>query len=362
MNKKKNNILFWVLQLIGWAIYAVVMNYLSYKWKNRDATDVFLFFFTYILGILVTWGLRYYYRFLRKKNLPLGRMIYILPISIIIAVLLWNFIDILISMNFWAEGTIDKYLNNILTLRGLMKINYLKIVIIGMWTALYFGIKYWMDSQQHKERAEKATLLAQQAQLQMLRYQLNPHFLFNSLNSIRALIEEDKNSAKEMVTELSEFLRYSLIVEDSHYKTLQEEIEAIELYFAIEKKRFEEKLDVSFNISEETKSIEIPGFLIHPLVENAVKYGMKTSKMPLKINISSTLEKSSLIIEVSNSGKWLEPDDPDKFELKGTGKGLNNVKQRLKNSFENRYNFILITKENSVTAKIEIQLKNAKEL
>lgn len=357
-SKRKNNILFWVLQIIGWSLYTIVSNYLFAKSKNRDIEGALLFYLTYILGFLITCGLRYYYRFLRRKVYSLNKLIYILPLSLLITVFLWNFIDILISMNFWEEKAIHKYLKHTLTFRGLMKINYFPVVILGTWTALYFGIKYWMDSQQHKESAEKATLLAQQAQLQMLRYQLNPHFLFNSLNSIRALIEEDKNSAKEMVTELSEFLRYSLIIEDSNYRTVQEEIEAIKLYFAIEKKRFEEKLDVSFDICDETKSIEIPGFLIHPLVENAVKYGMKTSKMPLQIKIKSRLENKSLVIEVTNSGKWLEPDDPDKFELKGTGKGLNNVKQRLKNSFENRYNFILITKENSVTAKIEIQLNN----
>lgn len=347
-----------MFHLGGWILYTFFMYFVFSKQKQNDFKGYFLFFISYLIGFLVTFGLRYFYSYLRKKVISLSKLLILLPLIVIATSILWQFIDVGLSQFFWEDDKKEYYFKGFLTLKGIFKFCFTNSMIVGIWSALYFGMKNWIESQQHKEKAEKATLLAQQAQLQMLRYQLNPHFLFNSLNSIRALIEEDKNSAKEMVTELSEFLRYSLILEDTHFKTVEEEIKAIKHYFAIEKKRFEEKLHVDFNISENTKALEIPGFLIHPLVENAVKYGMKTSAMPLQISISSKLEEGKLIIEVYNSGKWIEPDDPNKFELKGTGRGLNNVRQRLQNTFPGRYNFILITKETGITAKIEIQLNN----
>ena len=113
----------------------------------------------------------------------------------------------------------------------------LNLTIPFGWSILYFGIKYGNEWILEKERADKANLLAQSAQLQMLRYQLNPHFLFNSLNSIRALINEDQKASKEMVTELAEFLRYSLTSKDFANVPLREEIEAIQHYLSLEKKK-----------------------------------------------------------------------------------------------------------------------------
>ena len=149
------------------------------------------------------------------------------------------------------------------------------------WSVLYFGIKFFLEWDLQKDKAEKAIALAQSAQLQMLRYQLNPHFLFNSLNSVRALIAENKDTAKHMITELSEFLRYSLLSRNYSDVPLQDELDALKHYLAIQKKRYEDKLEVSFHIEPEVKEFPILCFLLHPLVENAVKYGMQTSPLPL---------------------------------------------------------------------------------
>ena len=188
----------------------------------------------------------------------------------------------------------------------------------------------------------------------MLRYQLNPHFLFNALNSIRALVDEDEGRAREMVTELSEFLRYSLHSKSFADVPLKEEIEAIRYYFSIQKKRYEDKLDVSYAISTQAEEYSVLSFLIHPLVENAVKYGMQTSQMPLKITLHADVEEKDLKLEICNTGKWVEPAVDQEHNAHGTGTGLENVRQRLDNAFPNRYDFKICEEEGKVCIRLTI--------
>ena len=227
-------------------------------------------------------------------------------------------------------------------------------VLLG-WTFLYFGIKNWIEWKQQEKRMEKANSLAQDAQLQMLRYQLNPHFLFNSMNSIRALIDEDETKAREMITELSEFLRYSLDSKDYSNVPLKKEIEAIQHYFAIQKKRYEDKLEVTYDIEPQAGDYPVLSFLIHPLVENAVKYGMRTSPMPLTIHLKAKIREGVLKVEVCNTGKWVEPAQQEIQILTSTGTGLDNVRRRLENAFPSRHRFEAFEKEGKVHVQLEIR-------
>jgi hypothetical protein len=208
MNKRKKELFFWGLQLSGWTIYALLMYFLFSKSKPEDLTGKFLFLWSYILGFIVTsFGFRYLFRFYKKQIKSITRLLPVVFFSVLIIVPIWYFIDVYTSMFFWKEENIDKYLQN-LSLLFYFRVTFQMHIVYFGWTALYFGIKYWVDWQEEKQRSIEANHMAQKAQLQMLRYQLNPHFLFNSLNSIKALVEEDKTSAKEMITELSDFLRY----------------------------------------------------------------------------------------------------------------------------------------------------------
>jgi len=204
-----------------------------------------------------------------------------------------------------------------------------------------------------KERTEKANALAQAAQLQMLRYRMNPHFLFNALNSIRALISENKSSAKSMVTELAEYLRYSLVSRNNETVPLKEEIESVRHYFNIQKIRYENKLEVSFDIDPAAVEFPIISYLIHPLAENAVKHGMRTSPMPLKIQIMAKAHQGSLHIEVRNSGTWIEPKDKKTGTVIHTG--LDNVRQHLVESYPEKHQFEISEKEGFVQARLLIK-------
>lgn len=227
------------------------------------------------------------------------------------------------------------------------------------WTGVWFGVVFWQASQ-------ASQLLTQEAKLQMLAYQLNPHFLFNALNSLRAMIGEDPARARHMVTELAEFLRYALVHRPLEHTTLAEELEAIESYLAIEKIRFEDRLAVAFEIDRTVAGAGVPAFLLHPLVENALRHGNGGSPThPLHVRLGARTEADRLVVEVWNSGTLrpasvdglggaLVPSDDD--PAAGTGIGLANVRARLDALFPGQYRFTLTEVGGGVLARIDLPL------
>jgi two-component system, LytTR family, sensor kinase len=338
---------FWILHISGWLSLSLIYLVLYYRGYINDPQALLAIFLTYIIGFFVSLLLRYFYQKIHYKNQQILRLSIYVAIGSVIGAVIWFWIDLLLSIPLHDMAWAKSYL----TLQRVLSETWWHSFILGMWSVLYFVIKLWIEWNLQKDLTDKANALAQSAQLQMLRYQLNPHFLFNALNSIRALIEEDKIKAKSMITELSEFLRYSLISKNYKNVPLKEELKAIEHYFKIEKKRFEEKLQVVFNVEQKAEEFPVLSFLIHPLVENAVKFGMKTSKLPLQINLNSKMENESLIIEVHNSGKWVNPEMESK---NGTGTGLKNIRERLENAFPERHSFEIIKNDNKVSVIIKI--------
>jgi LytS/YehU family sensor histidine kinase len=195
---------------------------------------------------------------------------------------------------------------------------------------------------------------AQQAQLQMLRYQLNPHFLFNALNSLRALIDEDASEARVLITQLSEFLRYSLLYRERSDVVLKDELGAIRQYLAILKKRYEEKLEVCFEEDPRAQDYPIQSFLVHPLVEDAMKHGMETSGMPLRIWIKTRLKGGALQISVINTGRWVPPSLQGGLSP-GSETGHENVNKRLERSYPHRHSINRFEKDGAVHVVMEIR-------
>ena len=354
---RKKILSFWNLNLIGWSIlyFGMLISTLSglliYKGKTLNDIDLVGYSLTYVLGILLTIVMRKIYSNILNRKISFRRLGVIVILSTLLFGHIWFASDIVFSSFLHGyEWMIKKFS----FYSWKTEIVFYSMVVLS-WSTMYFGIKFWIEWENEKKKTEEANALAQSAQLQMLRYQLNPHFLFNSLNSIRALIDEDKSNAKNMITELSEFLRYSLISKNFKDVPLMDEIEAIEHYFAIEKKRYEEKLDVTINVEPLAEDYPVLSFLIHPLTENAVKYGMQTSNLPLKISINAKVIENRLILEVCNSGKWIEPKDHD--ESMSTGTGLDNVRQRLKNAFPGSHSFKINKNDDNVCIIIEIEKK-----
>ncbi|MEW6733511.1 MAG: histidine kinase, partial [Acidobacteriota bacterium] len=284
--------LFWALQIVGWTGYALD-RYLSAQ-RFFPANFIYLC----IAFLLTCFLLRPIYKWFWAGSRSVLAVGLLAVFCSSVAGFLWLVISSLVfwcfSLASYPDVSWQIYLAD--TLRSTL-IHHKPFLFLS-WSALYFAIKYWQEAQQRKEQALTATALAREAELKMLRYQLNPHFLFNSLNSVSALIRENPERAERMLNELSEFLRYSLMHTKVSEVPLKDELEAIRNYLNIEKIRFEEKLDVHFDIKPSAEPLCVPSFLLHPLIENAIKFGMQMNHLPLTIEIKADYTNDSLYIEV----------------------------------------------------------------
>jgi len=199
-------------------------------------------------------------------------------------------------------------------------------------------VKNRIDLQRETENRLKAQSLTQQAKWMMLRYQVNPHFLFNALNSIRALIGHNDDEARKIVTEMSEYFRYSLSIEKKTLVEVKEEIKAVENYLEIQKIRYQDKLSIKKEVASDVFNCLIPVFSIQTLVENAVKYGLKTHEGTVAIIIKAFFSNNQLNILIKNSGKLISPMQENNNE-NGTNTGIKNLKSRL-NYLDKDYKFI----------------------
>lgn len=335
---------FWTIQLIGWIVYFAVIyiTFLTIAQPNNYLNLFFLKGFRALTGFFLTSiFLRPVYRRFGNQ-FSIFKLILLVLICAVVLGSAWTAIEAAYSFTTAVFNTA-----NYLARSPRIALDY--AMTLTAWSALYLGIKNWLAWQKERENALQSTALANTAQLEMLRYQLNPHFLFNALNSIRASVDEDSNRAKQMITQLSEFLRYSLLSESEKKISLREELEAVKNYLAIEKIRFEDKLQINYEIEDAAKNFTIPCFILNPLIENAVKHGLQTSPKPLKINISAHVLNDKLLLEVSNSGKLNNRSNGG-----GTKIGLKNVRKRLENLFGDGGKFELLEAENCVKARIEI--------
>lgn len=340
-------------QLVGWLIYFLIQVSfgLAYTENVNEVYHKIIFYklFYSLSGFTIILLFSKFCFFLAEKIKVRIYLILVVSISTYLLTYLWNLSSDVINDVVWG---------NELTLHW--KYHFIGVLYASFYqfcgfVALFYLVNYWYETVIQKQKVLEATSLLQQAQLQMLRYQLNPHFLFNSLNSLRALIIKDQMKAREMVTSLSEFIRYSLISDQEEEVTIEKEMAVIRKFIDIQKIRFGKNLDVNIDIKPETANIKIPSFLIHTLVENAIKYGIETSSKPLKLKIEAIYSDNQLIIKIANSGKLVEPPATFENNQAASGTGLININKRLANKYLNKFSFELTEDDGWVNATIGIQ-------
>ena len=235
--------------------------------------------------------------------------------------------------------------------------SYVGRVIIGILmysisVLIFYLIKYYQDMQKRLGRELELQNLLKDSELRMLKSQINPHFIFNSLNSVSALTVSKPENAREMVIKLSDFLRYSLGKGNEELNTLDQEINNASLYLDIEKVRFGDKLIFEKEIADQCLQISVPNLILQPLFENAIKYGVYDSIEPVTIRISCELVGEMIQIKISNNF------DPTAITRKGEGIGLENVRKRLTLIYE-RNDLMKISRSEgyfAVTLKIPMTL------
>ncbi|MDO8548798.1 MAG: histidine kinase [Ignavibacteria bacterium] len=316
--KIDKNKLYKICQITGWSAYAILNLVVLAAVDTLTWQKIISTVFLCAVGLWFT----HLYRGQIKKNnwvvLSLRKLIpRIFAASIIIGTILFS---LLYTSNQFFEIYDPSKFKPSSILVGTVNLSS----VIIFWSLIYFAFHYF----ENYKKAEIESLIWENAvkefELRTLRSQLNPHFMFNALNSIRALIKEDPQNAQTAVTKLSNILRYALKIERAESVPLDEEIQAVEDYLALEKIRFEERLKYEIKIDSKSGRIEIPPMMIQTLVENGIKHGITKRTEGGKINIETSLDDSKLHIRIKNTGQI----DPDAIKT-STGFGINNTKHRL---------------------------------
>lgn len=236
-----------------------------------------------------------------------------------IIIILWLLItNALLSLFLRYDEEYQIFLEHSLTMRVFTGILY-----YGLLVAIFYLVAGFRELQEKIKREAQLTSMLKEAELDMLRSQIRPHFLFNSLNAISSLTMTRPEQAQEMVIKLSEFMRYSLSQQGEMMSTLEKELYHIRLYLDIEQVRFSGKLKISNEIDKMLLGWKVPSMILQPLVENSIKYGVYSSEGESRIKLDARREGTHLLISISNTY------DPENITRKGTGTGLRNVGRRL---------------------------------
>ena len=235
------------------------------------------------------------------------------------------------------------------------------LVIVGillflLGAAVSYLTIYFEKSKEFEKRSLELRLLAQQAEMKALKAQIDPHFLFNSLNSISALTSIDPAGSRKMCLLLSDFLRKSLSLGAQKFVTLEKEMDLISGYFSIEKIRLGQRLKVAIRVSEESRRCIVPPLVLQPLVENALNHGIRHLLEGGEIRIAAEKKEGRLRIEVEN------PQDPEKPSSKSEGIGLDNVRRRLRTMFASEGQLECVESEKAYRAVITLPARTVEEM
>ncbi|MBK9284602.1 MAG: histidine kinase [Sphingobacteriaceae bacterium] len=336
--------IYWICQLLGWSLY-VFINLIFFGLKNEATT--FKEFTIYLLQLPIGIGLTHLYRQLllhyniQEKKFP-AQLVFVLICSLIMGItFFFHTTGLLIYFKVILTDLSSFYIFQITS-------NY--TLVFCLWSAIYFGFKYFQNYKKVEIDSLRYAAANKESELSSLKAQLNPHFMFNSMNSIRALIDENPVKAKSAVTQLSGILRNTLLLNKSKVIPLSEELELVQEYLKMEKIRYEERLNFEFKIEKEVLHSLIPPFIIQSQVENAIKHGI--SKLPGNGNIIIEAFKLGefLKIKVSNTGK-ISTEKPL------TGVGFQNSIQRLQLLFGIEGQIFISELNNLVVVDINIPLK-----
>lgn len=333
--------LYWSLQIGGWLLYAVVQIV-----ANIIATGTALpgriYFFLYeaLIFLLVTHLFRIFFNPSRWLKIKLFALLVRVMITVFVLGVVVYFlrmpVSLLLGMFDWDVAF------NIGRIWGLSSVY---AVIIFLWMVLYFTIHYF--DQYNKSLKYEASMV--QIELNNLKSQLNPHFIFNALNSIRALVDENPVKSKQAINQLSNILRSSLASDKKGLTKFDDELKVVKDYLGLETIRFEERLKVEFDIHPDSHDFYLPPLMMQTLVENGIKHGVSKLTKGGMIQVKTTVDNSYLKIQIRNSGqvKTVNPNHE--------GLGIKNTIQRLKLIYGDEATFRLLNeKDNFVLTEILI--------
>lgn len=333
VNKQK---LYWSLQIGGWSLYAIVQiaaSIIAAGGLGVSSQRIIFLAYEAIFCLIVSHIYRHYINKWRWLGLGMTRLIPKAILSVFVLGLVMYFLRIPISLPlrlFSMEVAFDP--------QNILGLSLYYAIIFFLWSALYFIYNYF-------ERYNKSLKLeahARAIELNNLKSQLNPHFIFNALNSIRALVDENPAKSKLAINQLSSILRNSLVADKRGLTRFKDELKVVKDYLGLEHIRFEERLQTEFIIDPQSKDFLVPPLMIQTLVENGIKHGISRLTEGGLIQIKTSIVNDRLNIQIRNSGQYMNG-------VKRTtgGMGLENTKQRLKLIYGDAASFRILTENDS---------------
>src|SRR3984885_9565972 len=346
--RSNRNALFWSLNAAGWGAYAI-SQYFGSLLQATPPRMLLVIGIAAAAGFVLSMPLRLVYRRLWGRS-PGAIIVGVLASCYATALVLRVVINVayrdLVEPSWHFRSLLELFFGSLST-------TYLLLC----WSALYFGIKYYESLQIQREAVLKATALAQEAQLKMLRYQLNPHFLFNTLNAISTLILDNQNRiANHAVARLSEFLRYTLDQDPMKKVTLRKEMEALDLYLNTERLRFGERLRLEYAIEENALEALLPSLLLQPVIENSVKYAISPRESGGMIRIEGRTREGLLELVVIDDGPGLREGGS---YSDGRGVGLRNTRERLAVLYGQQHRFAILNSNPGLRIEMAVPLETA---
>lgn len=326
---------FWNLQSLGWA-GAFILRATSGLANGQPFSFLVPVLISTITGFSLTLLMAVIFRWLLGQRPVVTWTVTIFVV--LAAAALGAFIDA------WVFTTQNRG-SDIVSVQLLLGAYYLTVTLLFAWSALYYAINFYLTVEEQADQLLHLENQASSAQLAMLRYQLNPHFLFNTLNAISTLVlDGDNQTANRMVTSLSAFLRHSLDADPMQRVTLKQELDALNLYLGIEKVRFAERLTLRSDVDDDAYGALLPSLLLQPLIENAIKYAVAKRIEGGTIEIAARRIGDMLEIQVRDDGPGC-PHFTGGDLPPGNGVGLRNAQERLRVLYGERQAFIVRNRE-----------------
>jgi two-component system, LytTR family, sensor kinase len=346
--RSNRNVLFWSLHAAGWAAYGITQ-YVGALFYEKPSSYARVWLVAAVAGFVLSAPMRYIYRQLWGRA-PRTMIAGVLATCYVTALAL----RLVINLSYKEFVEPDWQMQTLFELfGGALSTAYLLLC----WSVLYFGIKFYESQRQQEQALLKAVALAQEAQLKMLRYQLNPHFLFNTLNAISTLILDNQNrKANHAVTRLSEFLRYTLDQDPMKRVTLRQELEALDLYLGTERLRFGERLHLEYAVAEGALDALVPSLLLQPLLENSLKYAVSAREQGGLVRIEGRAREGLLELSVIDDGPGLREGAP---VSERRGVGLRNTRERLAVLYGTNYRFAVLNSHPGLRVDMALPLEMA---
>lgn len=341
---------YWTFQVVGWSTMAL-LSFLSLTiWYNPGQVAPALHtLLQSLLGIIVSHPLRYVARATWRE--PILRRAMINGVSVIIASLIWTALRV---------QTFTLLTGEVIPPTDWGGWIFASIIVFGAWAFCYHAFKYYRQSvtehrltteaqnaalrararaQEESFKRLEAEKLFRDSQMRMLKYQLNPHFFLNALNSVSAMVRKgERDAAMDMLARIGQFMRLSLSDPEDVQHTLDEELDALDVYLSIERIRFGDRLLTEFEVDEAARSAMVPSLLLQPLFENAIKFAVGRRIEPTTISFTAASTEAGLLLELTDNGPGLERRD---LQTVDGGIGLANVRLRLESTYDTAFSFDL---------------------